>query len=106
MPASVHSATLRMVKYVCWLLPILRQEASMWCLSHVINYEIPEVPETYVHRIGRTGRAGASGTAMSFCDAEEMQDWRNILKLTGQKIPVVEVTLTLWLQGPGTDKPA
>ena len=59
-------------------------------LSHVINYEIPEVPETYVHRIGRTGRAGASGTAMSFCDDEEMQDWRNILKLTGQKIPVVE----------------
>lgn len=59
-------------------------------LSHVINYEIPEVPETYVHRIGRTGRAGASGTAMSFCDNEEMQDWRNILKLTAQKIPVVE----------------
>ncbi len=59
-------------------------------LSHVINYEIPEVPETYVHRIGRTGRAGASGTALSFCDEEEMQDWRNILKITAQKIPVVE----------------
>ncbi len=59
-------------------------------LSHVINYEIPEVPETYVHRIGRTGRAGASGEAMSFCDNEEMQDWRNILKLIGQKIRVVE----------------
>jgi ATP-dependent RNA helicase RhlE len=59
-------------------------------LSHVINYEIPEVPETYVHRIGRTGRAGATGTAMSFCDNEEMADWRNILKLTGQKIPVIE----------------
>ncbi|MCW3123227.1 MAG: box helicase [Flavipsychrobacter sp.] len=59
-------------------------------LSHVINYEIPEVPETYVHRIGRTGRAGASGIAMSFCDNEEMTDWRNILKLTGQNIPVVE----------------
>lgn len=59
-------------------------------LSHVINYEIPEVPETYVHRIGRTGRAGASGIAISFCDEEEMQDWRNILKLTGQKIHVVE----------------
>ena len=57
-------------------------------LSHVINYEIPEVPETYVHRIGRTGRAGASGIAMSFCDGEERADWRNIEKLTGQKIPV------------------
>lgn len=59
-------------------------------LSHVINYEIPEVPETYVHRIGRTGRAGASGIAYSFCDEEELADWRNILKITGQKIPVVE----------------
>ncbi len=59
-------------------------------LSHVINYEIPEVPETYVHRIGRTGRAGASGIAISFCDEEERQDFRNILKLTGQVIPVVE----------------
>lgn len=59
-------------------------------LSHVINYEIPEVPETYVHRIGRTGRAGASGIAISFCDAEEKADWKNIEKLTGQKVPVVE----------------
>ena len=56
----------------------------------MINYEIPEVPETYVHRIGRTGRAGASGTAMSFCDGEEMADWRNILKVTAQNIPVIE----------------
>ena len=59
-------------------------------MSHVINYEIPEVPETYVHRIGRTGRAGANGTAFSFCDDEEMQDWKNILKLIGMKIPEVE----------------
>ena len=59
-------------------------------LSHVINYEIPEVPETYVHRIGRTGRAGASGIAISFCDAEEKTDWKNIEKLTGLKIPVIE----------------
>ena len=59
-------------------------------LSHVINYEIPEVPETYVHRIGRTGRAGASGIAMSFCDSEEKSDWRNIEKLISMKIPVEE----------------
>ncbi len=59
-------------------------------LSHVINYEIPEVPETYVHRIGRTGRAGASGIAISFCDEEERTDFRNILKLIGLAIPVVE----------------
>jgi len=58
-------------------------------LSHVINYEIPEVPETYVHRIGRTGRAGASGIAMSFCDDEEQTDFRNIQKLIGLQIPVV-----------------
>jgi len=59
-------------------------------LSHVINFEIPEVPETYVHRIGRTGRAGASGIAISFCDDEERTDLKNIQKLTGQQIPVVK----------------
>jgi ATP-dependent RNA helicase RhlE len=42
-------------------------------LTHVINFELPNVPETYVHRIGRTGRAGASGTALSFCDGEEKE---------------------------------
>jgi ATP-dependent RNA helicase RhlE len=59
-------------------------------LTHVINYEIPEVPETYVHRIGRTGRAGASGIAVSFCDDEERTDFKNILKLIGKQIPVIE----------------
>jgi len=59
-------------------------------LSHVINYEIPNQPETYVHRIGRTGRAAASGIAISFCDAEEREYIRDIEKLIGQKIPVVE----------------
>lgn len=59
-------------------------------LSHVINYEIPEVPETYVHRIGRTGRAGASGIAISFCDNEELADVKNIVKLIGKQIPVVD----------------
>ena len=59
-------------------------------LAYMINYEIPEVPETYVHRIGRTGRAGASGTAISFCDNEEYADFRNIEKLIGMKISVIE----------------
>lgn len=59
-------------------------------LAHVINYEMTNVPETYVHRIGRTGRAGASGTALSFCDAEEMAYLRDVEKLISRKIPVVE----------------
>lgn len=59
-------------------------------LPHVINYELPEVPETYVHRIGRTGRAGADGVALSFCDGEERDYLKGIQKLTGIKIPVVE----------------
>jgi len=59
-------------------------------LSHVINYELPNVPETYVHRIGRTGRAGASGIAISFCDIEEKDYLKDIHKLTGLKIPSVE----------------
>ena len=59
-------------------------------LTHVINYELPNVPETYVHRIGRTGRAGASGIALSFCDQEEREYLRDIQKLIGKSLPVVE----------------
>ncbi len=59
-------------------------------LTHVINFELPNVPETYVHRIGRTGRAGASGIALSFCDLEEKEFLRDIQKLIARQIPVVE----------------
>ncbi|MEX2463727.1 MAG: DEAD/DEAH box helicase [Balneolaceae bacterium] len=59
-------------------------------LQYVINYEIPNIPETYVHRIGRTGRAGADGTALSFCDALEKEYLRDIEKLIGKKIPVID----------------
>lgn len=59
-------------------------------LQYVINYELPNVAETYVHRIGRTGRAGAKGTAFSFCDAEEKVYLRDIEKLIAKKIPVVD----------------
>jgi ATP-dependent RNA helicase RhlE len=59
-------------------------------LHYVINYEIPNIPETYVHRIGRTGRAGADGTALSFCDAIEKEYLRDIEKLIGKKIPVID----------------
>jgi len=58
-------------------------------LSHVINYELPNVPETYVHRIGRTGRAGASGIAISFCEAEERPFLKDIQKLISRNIPVI-----------------
>lgn len=57
-------------------------------LTHVINFELPNIPESYVHRIGRTGRAGASGIAIAFCDAEEKEYLRDIQKLIGKKIPV------------------
>jgi ATP-dependent RNA helicase RhlE len=56
-------------------------------LSHVINYELPNIPETYVHRIGRTGRAGLSGVAFSFCEAEEVTYLKDIQKLIGKEIP-------------------
>ncbi len=59
-------------------------------LSHVINYDIPNIPETYVHRIGRTARAGASGVAFSFCDKEEAAYLRHIQKLIDQNIHVVQ----------------
>ena len=59
-------------------------------LALVINYEIPNIAETYVHRIGRTGRAGASGKAISFSDYEEKSYIRDIQKLIGLTIPVVD----------------
>lgn len=59
-------------------------------LTHVINYEIPNIPETYVHRIGRTGRAGANGISLSFCDEEEKEYLHDIQKLIGKSIPVVD----------------
>lgn len=59
-------------------------------LTHVINYELPNIPETYVHRIGRTGRAGASGIALSFCDQEEIEFLKDIHKLIAKQIPVEE----------------
>ncbi len=59
-------------------------------LSHVINYELPNVPETYVHRIGRTGRAGHDGVAISFCDSEEMPYLKDIQKLIGKTVPVIK----------------
>ena len=59
-------------------------------LSHVINYDLPNIPETYVHRIGRTGRAGLGGVAISFCDVEEKPYLRDIQKLIAKLIPVVK----------------
>jgi ATP-dependent RNA helicase RhlE len=59
-------------------------------LSLVINYDLPNIPETYIHRIGRTGRAKASGIAISFCDGEERAYLRDIQKLIDEKIPIIE----------------
>ncbi len=59
-------------------------------LSHVINYDLPDVPETYVHRIGRTGRAGLGGTAISFCDFDEKEKLAEIEKLIGKKLTEVK----------------
>ena len=58
-------------------------------LSLVINFDLPNIPETYVHRIGRTGRAKASGIALSFCNAEEKAYLKDIQKLINQEIPVI-----------------
>jgi len=57
-------------------------------VTHVINYDLPAEPESYVHRIGRTGRAGAAGLAISFCGSDERSDLHAIEKLIGQKIPL------------------
>ena len=59
-------------------------------LGYVFNYNLPDVPETYVHRIGRTGRAGRDGVAITFCEPGERDDLKAVEKLIGKKIPVVE----------------
>ncbi|HUD86513.1 MAG TPA: DEAD/DEAH box helicase [Xanthobacteraceae bacterium] len=59
-------------------------------ISHVVNFDVPNVPETYVHRIGRTARAGAAGIAISLCDGEEMAFVRDIEKLIRLSIPVTD----------------
>lgn len=57
-------------------------------VTHVINFDLPNTPETYVHRIGRTARAGASGQAISFCSPDERESLRDIEKLIGNSIPI------------------
>jgi ATP-dependent RNA helicase RhlE len=77
-------------------------------LTHVINYELPNIPESYVHRIGRTGRAGASGFAIAFCDAEERAYLKDIQKLIGKTVPVVHEHPYPMMQGgaqPAMAKP-
>lgn len=64
-------------------------------LPHVVNYELPNIPESYVHRIGRTGRAGASGVAVSFCGTDEIKELKKIEKVIGIKIPVLSTTFPL-----------
>jgi ATP-dependent RNA helicase RhlE len=59
-------------------------------ISHVVNFDLPDVPETYVHRIGRTARAGADGIAISLCDAEEVALVRDIEKLIRMSIPATD----------------
>jgi ATP-dependent RNA helicase RhlE len=59
-------------------------------ITHVINYELPNVPDTYVHRIGRTARAGAAGAAISLCDGEERAYLRDIERAIGRKVPVMD----------------
>ena len=61
-------------------------------LELVINYDLPDVAETYVHRIGRTGRAGNSGTALTFCSQDEDAKLKSIQKLIGKKLKVVPVS--------------
>jgi ATP-dependent RNA helicase RhlE len=62
-------------------------------VSHVINYDLPDVPESYVHRIGRTGRAGATGHAISFCEPEERSELMAIERLLGHRIPQLKTDL-------------
>jgi ATP-dependent RNA helicase RhlE len=74
-------------------------------LTHVINFDLPNVPETYVHRIGRTGRAGASGKALSFCDHEEKEYLRDIQRLIKREVPVLTDHPFVMTGGPKKAEP-
>ncbi|MFQ9975465.1 MAG: helicase-related protein [Butyricicoccus sp.] len=68
--------------------PYCRARIDINDLPLVINFDLPNIPETYVHRIGRTGRAGQEGTTISFCDRSERPLPQDIEKLIGKRIPV------------------
>jgi ATP-dependent RNA helicase RhlE len=74
-------------------------------ISHIVNFDLPNIPETYVHRIGRTARAGASGIALSFCDGEERPFLADIERLIGRTVPRAEVPTAL-PQAPPETRPA
>lgn len=76
-------------------------------LSHVINYELPNIPESYVHRIGRTGRAGSTGIAISFCNIDEKEYLTDIQNLIGKKVPVVNTNpfpMTIFTPTPAKER--
>jgi len=74
-------------------------------ISHVINFDLPNIPESYVHRIGRTARAGATGIALSFCDTEEREYLHDIERLIGKSVPRAEVPGSLPEPPPDTRLP-
>jgi ATP-dependent RNA helicase RhlE len=68
-------------------------------LPYVINFDLPNIPETYVHRIGRTGRAGREGMAISFCGKDEEGYWKDIIKLTKAKVTTIDEHPFPWKKG-------
>jgi ATP-dependent RNA helicase RhlE len=74
-------------------------------VSHVVNYDMPNVPESYVHRIGRTARAGAEGIAISFCDGEERAYLRDIERLIRMSIPATDVRGEPQIAEPQSQQP-
>jgi ATP-dependent RNA helicase RhlE len=73
-------------------------------ITHVVNFDIPNVAETYIHRIGRTARAGASGIALSFCDHKELDDLRAIERLIGMQLDVIENDSDIVFDAPSPDR--
>ena len=74
-------------------------------LPYVINFDLPNIPETYVHRIGRTGRAGREGMAISFCGKDEEGYWKDIIKLTKAKVTTIENHPFPWKAGAASTQP-
>jgi ATP-dependent RNA helicase RhlE len=74
-------------------------------ISHVVNFDLPNIPESYVHRIGRTARAGRAGTAISFCTADELPFLRDIEKLIRASIPATGASAAARSSPPANGRP-